>query len=110
MRKQKLTERQIADAFLDFSQGVPVEETCQRLGISDSTFYRLKKKYSGLDEVGFKRLSELEREKSKLRRLIRNYSEDRDILEGLLQHVLLPNSSSSSSKQQMELDNSIGPT
>lgn len=87
MRKPKLKEEQVASAFLEFSLGVPVDVTCRRLGISDSTFYRLKKKYSGLDQSGLKQLSFLEHERSKLRRLIQNIKEDRDILEDLLQHV-----------------------
>ena len=48
MKKTKFTEQQIAFALRQAETGTRVIEVCRKLGISDATFYKWKKKYGGL--------------------------------------------------------------
>lgn len=45
MKKSKYTEEQIAFALKQAELGTSVEEVCRKLGISDATFYNLRKKF-----------------------------------------------------------------
>ena len=47
-----------------------VAEVCRRLGISEQTLYRWRRKYGGLDEDEAKRLKGLEVENAKLKKLL----------------------------------------
>jgi putative transposase len=47
MKRSKFTERQIAFALKQAELATPVEEMCDKVGISDATFYNWKKKYRG---------------------------------------------------------------
>ena len=48
MKKQRFTEEQIAFALRQHEGGTAVAEITRKLGISEQTFYRWKKKYAGL--------------------------------------------------------------
>ena len=48
MRKSKFTDEQIAYALHQAEVGTAPPEICRKLGISEQTFYRWKKKYGGL--------------------------------------------------------------
>lgn len=45
MRKSKFTDEQIAYALHQADAGTSPSEVCRKLGISEQTFYRWKKKY-----------------------------------------------------------------
>ena len=48
MKKKRFTEQQIAFALRQAEQGTAVEEITRKLGVSEATFYRWKKKFSGM--------------------------------------------------------------
>ena len=48
MKKSKFTEEQIAFALRQAETGTRVAEVCRKMGISEMTFYRWKRKYGGL--------------------------------------------------------------
>jgi putative transposase len=48
MKKSKFTEQPIAFALKQVETGTKVSEVCRKLGITEQTFYRWKKKYGGL--------------------------------------------------------------
>ena len=62
------------------SQGHTVPEVCKRLGISTQSYYRYRKEYGGLKVNQAKRLKELEKENSRLRRAISDLTLDKLIL------------------------------
>ena len=84
MKKSRYTEEQIAFALKQQEVGTPVEEICRKLGISDATFYKWKKKYSGLGPSELRRLKQLEEENAKLKRLVADLSLDKAMLQDVL--------------------------
>ena len=60
MRKSKYTESQIAFALNQAETGIPVSEVTRKMGVTEQTFYRWKKKYGGLGATELRRLRQLE--------------------------------------------------
>ena len=84
MKRSRFTEQQIAYALKQQELGVAVEEICRKLGISDATFYKSKKKYSGLGPPELRRLKQLEEENTKLKRLVADLSLDKAMLQDVV--------------------------
>jgi putative transposase len=59
VKRSKFTEEQIAFALKQAELGVPVEEVCRKMGISDATFYVWRKKYGGIGPSELRRLRQL---------------------------------------------------
>jgi putative transposase len=62
MKKRKFTEEQIAFALRQEEAGTPVTDILRKLGVSEATFYRWKKKFGGMGVVELRRLRQLEEE------------------------------------------------
>ena len=84
MKRSRFTEQQIAFALKQQEVGTPVDEICRKMGISDATFYKWKKKYSGLGPTELRRLKQLEEENGKLKRLVADLSLDKAMLQDVL--------------------------
>ena len=83
MRKSRFTQEQIAFALKQAEGGAPVGEVCRKMGISENTFYRWKRKFDGLGVAEIRRLRQLEEENRELRdRLNANGKESKDEDEG----------------------------
>lgn len=52
MKRKRFTEAQIAFALRQAESGTPVAEIIRKMGISEVTVYRWKKKYAGLGGGG----------------------------------------------------------
>lgn len=63
------------------AQGQTVAQVCKEIGVTDQTYYRWRKEYGGLKTDQAKRLKELERENSRLKKLVADLSLDKAILE-----------------------------
>jgi len=61
-----------------------VREVCGKMGVSEQTFYRWKKKFAGMDVAGVRRFKPLEDEKRRLNQLIADLSFDRQNLQDAL--------------------------
>ncbi len=62
---RKLTQ---ADRLL--AEGQEVADVCRELGVSEQTYYRWRNQFGGLKADDAKRLKDLERENSTLKRLL----------------------------------------
>ena len=70
----------IREAEILLSQGDSVGVMSRKLGISEQTYYRWRKGYGGMRVEQAKRLKELEKENSRLKRLVADVSLDNAIL------------------------------
>lgn len=84
MKKKRFTEEQIAFALAQESTGQTIAEICRRLGVSEQTFSRWKKKFGAMGVAEVRRLKQLEDENSKLKRLLADLSLDKAILQDVL--------------------------
>jgi len=48
MKKSRFTDEQIVFALKQAESGTPIEEVCRKIGVSQQTFYRWKKKFGDL--------------------------------------------------------------
>lgn len=83
-RKPKFTEAQIAYTLRQAEQGTAVSELCRKLGVSETTFYKWKKKYEGLGVSEMRRVRQLEDENRRLKQLVADLSLDKTILQEVL--------------------------
>ena len=88
MKRSNFTESQIVSILKQQDQGMTVNDICREHGISQATFFKWKKKYSGMDVVHLKKLKELEIENSKLKRMFADVSLQRDALKDLIEKKL----------------------
>jgi putative transposase len=84
MPKKGFTEEQIVYALRQAEAGTPVLEVCRKLGVTEQTFYRWKRKFAGLGVAELRRLHQLEEENSKLKQLVADLSLDKHMLQEVL--------------------------
>ena len=81
MRTSKFTDEQIVAALRQAEGGTPVIDVCRRLGVTETTFYRWRKKYQGVSSVELRELRLLRDENRKLKTLVAELSLDKQILQ-----------------------------
>jgi transposase-like protein len=72
--------KRLREAEVLLSQGSTVAQASRKLGITEQTYYRWRKEYGGMRIEQAKRLKELERENSQLKKLVADLSLDNAIL------------------------------
>ncbi len=65
-----------------------MKEVIRKMGISEQTFYRWKKKYGGLGTSELRRLKMLEEENRKLKQMVADLSLDKVMLQDVLSKKL----------------------
>ncbi len=80
MRSSKFTEEQIAFALKQAETETPIKEVIRKMGITEQTFYRWKKKYGGMMPSDLKQLRQLEEENRQLKKLVADLSLDKQML------------------------------
>ena len=88
MKKSRFTNEQIAFALKQAETGAPVTEISRKMGVSEPTFYRWKKKFDGLGVSEVRRLRELKDENKRLKALVADLSLDKQILQDVLSKKL----------------------
>jgi putative transposase len=68
--RRKYTDDQIVAILQEHQGGVTAKEVIRRHGISLDTFYRWKRKFSGMSKAELVRLKALEDENRRLKRLV----------------------------------------
>jgi len=84
MKRKRFTEEQITYALRQAESGIPVAEVCRKLGVTEQTFYRWKKKYAGMGIAELRRLKQLEKENAELKKLVADLSLDKQMLQDVL--------------------------
>ncbi len=84
MRKSRFTEEQIAMALRQGEAGTPAAEIIRKLGISEQTYYRWKRKYGGLGVSELRELKVIREENRRLKTLVADLSLDKTILQEAL--------------------------
>lgn len=80
MRTSRFSNEQIVQALRQAESGTPVVEICRKLGVTETTFYRWKKRFAGLDVSEVRELKQLRDENRKLKGLVADLALDKQIL------------------------------
>ncbi len=83
-RKPEQIVKLLRQAEAKLAQGQSVDEMCRQLEISDGTYYYWRKQYGKMEFDQVKRLKELQKENSRLKKLLANHALDNDILKEAL--------------------------
>ena len=75
--------RKLAEGEKLLGQGQNLEEVTRHLEITESTWHRWRNQYGGMKADDAKRLKELEKENSRLKRIVANLTLDNDMLKEL---------------------------
>jgi putative transposase len=85
MKKSRFTEHLIVKILKEAEAGVPAPNLPHRYGFDQSTFYKWKAKYGGLDASALKRLRELEDENRKLKQMDADLSLEHQVLKDIVE-------------------------
>jgi putative transposase len=80
MRKSRFTEAQLIGYVKELEGGAKAPDVARRAGVTETTLYRWKSKYAGLDVSDAKRLHALEEENRRLKQIVADQALD---LQGL---------------------------
>jgi putative transposase len=75
---------QIVAIVKQAEMGMPVAELIRRVGISEQTFYRWKKQFTGLEIDQVRQLKQLQDENGRLKKLVAELTLDRAMLQDVL--------------------------
>jgi len=84
MKHKRYAVEQIVAILKQAEMGIPVAELIRQIGISEQTFYRWKKQYSGLQTDQVRELKQLQDENAKLKKLVAELSLDKAVLQDVL--------------------------
>jgi putative transposase len=84
MKRKRYSEAQIAFALRQAESGTPVAEILRKLGVSEQTFYRWKKRFAGMGVAEIRRLRQLEDENRRLKQLVADLTLDKQMLQDVL--------------------------
>lgn len=87
MKRKKHTPQQILvkirQAEAEMSQGVELAEVCRKLEVSEQTFHRWRAQYGGMKGPEVARLKDLERENTRLKKIVAEQALDLELLREL---------------------------
>ncbi len=84
MKRKRFTEEQIAFALRQAEAGTPVGEVCRKMGVSEPSFHRWKKRFAGMGVPEIRRLRQLEDENKKPKQLVADLTLDKSMLQDVL--------------------------
>jgi len=70
----------LREAEVALSQGSTVAQASRKIGVTEQTYYRWRREYGGMRIEQVKRLKDMEKENSQLKRLVADLSLDNAIL------------------------------
>ena len=70
-KRSRFTDEQIVATLREVESGKSARQTvCKRMGVTETTFFRWKKRFGSMDAPDAKRLRELEAENRRLKKLL----------------------------------------
>ncbi len=76
MKRTRFTDEQIVGVLHEATASGNIREVCRRHGITETTFYRWRAKYGGMQKAEVRRLKQLEDENRRLKKLVADLSLD----------------------------------
>jgi len=83
MKRKRFSEEQIIGILNEAEQTGNIREVCRVHNVTETTFYRWRSKFGGMDVSEAKRLKELERENTELKRMVAEQALDIRMLKDL---------------------------
>ncbi len=84
MKRKRNTPEQIVtklwQAQMEIGKGATVDQAARKLGITEQTYYRWKREYGGMEVDQLAKLKELERENTRLKKIVAEQAMDIDAL------------------------------
>jgi transposase-like protein len=89
MKRKRYSPEQIIamlrEAEVKIAQGMTAIEVSRQLGIAEQTYYRWRKEYGGLKTTQAKKMKDLEKENTRLKRAVADLTLDKLILQESLE-------------------------
>lgn len=83
--KQRYTDEQIAYAVKQLEEGrATVPEMSRKMGVTEQSLYRWKKKFTGMGLTEIRKMKALEEENRQLKKLVADLSLDKHMLQDVL--------------------------
>ena len=84
MKKNRFAVEQIVAILKQAELGIPIAELIRQVGVSEQTFYRWKKKYSGLEVDQLRQMKQLQEENTRLKHIVADLTLDKAMLQDVL--------------------------
>lgn len=84
MKKNRFAVEQIVSILKQAELGIPIAELIRQVGVSEQTFYRWKKEYSGLEIDQVRQLKQMGEEYARLKRIVADLTLDKTMLQDVL--------------------------
>jgi len=76
MKRSRFSEEQVIGILKQAENGRAISELVREHGITETTFYRWRRKFGGMEVSDARRLKELEEENRKLKRMVADQALD----------------------------------
>jgi putative transposase len=83
VKRKRFSVEQIVAVLKQAELGLPIGDLVRQVGISEQTYYRWKKQYSGLQSDQVRELKQLQDENARLKKLVAELSLDKAILQDI---------------------------
>lgn len=85
MARKRHTAEEIVNklrrADVELSKGASVAQACKQIGVTEQTYYRWRREYGGMKVGQAKRLKDLEKENTRLKKLLAEAHLDKAMLQ-----------------------------
>jgi len=86
--KKRFSEAHTVFALRQAESGTPVSEITRKMGVTEQSFYRWKKRYGGMGVPEIRQLRQVEEENRRLKRLVADLTLDKQMLQDVLSKKL----------------------